>query len=96
MALLLAELALFPGGLIAWLVVGLVAGWLAGMVMQGGGYGVLGDIVMGLVGALVGGFLMGYFVQGAAGFWGSIFVAFIGAVVLIAIVRAVSGPRPVV
>ena len=93
MALLLAEIAMWPGGVIAWVVVGLIAGWLAGLVMKGGGYGVLGDIVVGLIGALVGGFLMGYFVQGVAGFWGSIFVAFIGACVLIAIVRAVAG-RP--
>jgi uncharacterized membrane protein YeaQ/YmgE (transglycosylase-associated protein family) len=95
-ALLFADIGLMPGGLIAWLVVGLVAGWLAGLVMKGGGYGVIGDIVVGLIGALVGGFLMGYFVHGDAGFWGSIVVAFIGAVVLIAIVRAVSGPRSAV
>jgi uncharacterized membrane protein YeaQ/YmgE (transglycosylase-associated protein family) len=93
---MLADIAMMPGGLIAWAVVGLIAGWLAGMVMKGGGYGVIGDIIVGLIGALVGGFLMGYFVQGPTGFWGSIFVAFIGACVLIAIVRAVSGTRPVV
>ena len=96
MALSLADLVLTPGSVIAWLVVGLVSGWLAGMVMKGGGYGVLGDIVVGLIGALVGGFLVGFFVQGAAQFWGSILVSFIGACVLIAIVRALSGPRTVV
>ena len=64
MALLLADIALIPGGLIAWIVVGLISGWLAGQVMKGGGYGMIGDIVVGLVGSLVGGFLMGYFVQG--------------------------------
>lgn len=90
-------LVLMPGSIIAWLVVGLVAGWLAGMVMKGGGYGVIGDIVVGLVGALVGGFLMSFFDAGATGFWGSIFVAFIGACVMIAIVRAVGGgPRRVI
>jgi uncharacterized membrane protein YeaQ/YmgE (transglycosylase-associated protein family) len=92
---LLAAIALWPGGIIAWLVVGLIAGWLAGMVMKGGGYGVLGDIVLGLIGSVVGGFLVSYFVQGDAGFWGSIVVSFIGAVILIAIVRAVSGRSPV-
>jgi len=96
MPVVLAEIALMPGGIIAWLVVGLIAGWLAGMVMKGGGYGVIGDIVVGLVGSLVGGFLVGYFVQGPAGFWGSIVVAFIGAVVMIAIVRAVTGTRTTV
>lgn len=44
-------------GIISWLVVGLIAGWLAGMVMKGGGYGVVGDIVLGIIGAIVGGFL---------------------------------------
>src|SRR6266849_2797634 len=46
-------------GIIAWLVVGLIAGWLAGMVMKGGGYGVVGDIIVGILGALLGGFLAG-------------------------------------
>jgi uncharacterized membrane protein YeaQ/YmgE (transglycosylase-associated protein family) len=93
MPVLLADIAMMPGGVIAWIVVGLIAGWLAGMVMKGGGYGILGDIVVGLVGSLVGGFVMGYFVQGDTGFWGSVVVAFIGAVILIAIVRAVRGAR---
>jgi uncharacterized membrane protein YeaQ/YmgE (transglycosylase-associated protein family) len=88
-----AEIALMPGGIIAWAVVGLLAGWLAGMVMKGGGYGVLGDILVGLIGAMIGGFVLSYFVQGTQGFWGSIFVAFIGACLCIAIVRAISGRR---
>jgi uncharacterized membrane protein YeaQ/YmgE (transglycosylase-associated protein family) len=92
MALLVAEIALAPGGFIAWLVVGLIAGFLAGSVMRGGGYGMIGDVVMGLIGALVGGFLTGFFVQGNAGFVGSIVVAFIGACLLIALVRAIN-PR---
>jgi uncharacterized membrane protein YeaQ/YmgE (transglycosylase-associated protein family) len=89
-------MTLDPGGIIAWLVVGLVAGWLAGMVMKGGGYGIVGDIVVGLVGALVGGFVFTLITGGGtAGFWGSIAVAFIGAVILIAIVRALPGRSPV-
>jgi uncharacterized membrane protein YeaQ/YmgE (transglycosylase-associated protein family) len=44
-------------GIISWLVVGFIAGWLAGMLMKGGGYGVLGDIVLGIIGAVVGGYL---------------------------------------
>ena len=43
-------------GILAWLVVGLIAGWLASMVMRGGGYGLIGDIIVGIVGALIGGF----------------------------------------
>ena len=84
---------LSPGGVIAWLVVGLIAGWLAGLMMKGSGYGILGDIVVGLIGSLVGGLILSFFVVGAAGFWGSILVAFIGACVLIFLVRAISGRR---
>jgi uncharacterized membrane protein YeaQ/YmgE (transglycosylase-associated protein family) len=82
---------LSPGGLIAWLVMGLVAGWLAGLFMQGSGYGMLGDMIIGLIGSFLGGLLVSLFVDGMAGFLGSIFVAFLGACVLIFLVRAVSG-----
>ncbi|MFL5240998.1 MAG: GlsB/YeaQ/YmgE family stress response membrane protein [Gemmataceae bacterium] len=90
--MLLAALELRPGGIIAWIVIGLIAGWLAGLAMRGGGFGIAGDIITGLIGALIGGFLMSFFVEGDAGFWGSIAVSFIGACVLIAIVRALA-PR---
>jgi uncharacterized membrane protein YeaQ/YmgE (transglycosylase-associated protein family) len=88
-----AELTLNPGGIIAWLVVGLVAGWCAGFVMKGAGYGIIGDIVVGLIGAVIGGFLYGRVVPGDAGFWGSVAVAFIGACILIVIVRFVALKR---
>jgi len=89
-------MVLDPGGIIAWIVVGLVAGWLAGVVMKGGGFGVVGDIVVGLIGALVGGFVFSLITGGgSAGFWGSILVAFVGAVILIAIIRALPGRSPV-
>jgi uncharacterized membrane protein YeaQ/YmgE (transglycosylase-associated protein family) len=82
-----------PGGLVAWLVVGAVAGWLAGQFMRGGGYGLVGDVVVGIVGALVGGVVLTLLgISGSAGLIGSIVVAFIGAVILIAVVRAVA-PR---
>ncbi len=84
--------------IIAWLVVGLIAGWLAGMVMKGGGYGVVGDIIVGILGALLGGFLAGVIFGGdfMSGInLVSIVVAFLGAVVLIAIVRALPGRSPV-
>ncbi len=89
----LADILQAPGGIIAWIVVGLLAGWMAGVVMRGGGYGILGDVLVGLVGSCIGGFLFSFFVDGVMGFWGSILVAFLGACVLIAIVRAVSGTR---
>ena len=83
-----------PGGLIAWLVVGLIAGWLAGQFMKGGGYGIVGDIVIGIVGAFVGGFIFSLLLPGSSvGLIGSIVVAFIGAVILIAIVRALTRGR---
>ena len=89
-------MALEPGGLIAWLIVGIIAGWLAGRVMKGGGYGLIGDLVMGIIGAFVGGFLASALGLGTSvGLIGSIVVAFIGACVLIAIVRALPGRSPV-
>ena len=85
-----------PGGIIAWLVVGAIAGWLAGQFMRGGGFGLVGDIVVGVLGAFIGGFLLTVLgIGGSAGFVGSIVVAFIGAVVLIALVRALPGRSPV-
>ena len=53
-------MSLEPGGILAWLIVGLVAVFLAGQVMKGGGYGILGDIIMGIIGAFVGGFLFSF------------------------------------
>ena len=84
-------MALEPGGIIAWLLVGLIAGWMTGKVMKGAGYGAFGDITLGIVGAFIGGIVMSLFgIQGEAGFVGSIVIAFIGAVILVAVVRAVS------
>ena len=74
-----------------WLLVGLIAGALASFVMRGGGYGIIGDIVVGLIGAVIGGFLASLLGISAGGIVGTIIIAFIGACVLIAILRAVSG-----
>jgi uncharacterized membrane protein YeaQ/YmgE (transglycosylase-associated protein family) len=82
-----------PLSILLWLVIGLIAGFLASRVMRGGGYGLVGDIVVGLIGALIGGFLASLLGFGSFGVLGSIIVAFIGACVLIAILRAVSGQR---
>jgi len=83
--------ALDPGGLLAWLVVGLIAGLLASSLMRGGGYGLIGDIVIGIVGAFIGGLLVDVLAPNASfGFWGTVLVALIGACILIAILRAVS------
>jgi uncharacterized membrane protein YeaQ/YmgE (transglycosylase-associated protein family) len=90
-----AAVVLSPGGIISWLVVGLIAGFLAGAVMKGSGYGIITDIIVGLIGSFLGGLLMSLFVEGSAGFWGSILVSFIGACLFIAIVRAIRGTRAV-
>jgi uncharacterized membrane protein YeaQ/YmgE (transglycosylase-associated protein family) len=89
----------FEMGILAWLVVGLIAGWLANMVMRGGRGNIVTDIIVGIIGAIVGGFLasqlfgVGNPVNGIN--IGSIVVAFLGAVVAIAIVRALPGRSPV-
>ena len=75
-------------GFLAWIVVGLIAGWLAGQVMKGGGYGVLVDIILGSLGGVLGGWLFGLMgVWPGGGMIGSIIVAFVGAVILVAISR---------
>jgi len=75
------------GGLIYWIVVGLIAGWLAGKVMKGGGYGVVVDIVLGILGGVVGVWVFGLLGLHAGGTLGQIVVAFVGAVILVWIVR---------
>lgn len=75
-------------GFLAWLFVGLVAGWLAGLVMKGGGYGLLVDLVLGVLGGLLGGWLFGMLgIWQGGGMIGSIIVAFVGAVILVGITR---------
>jgi uncharacterized membrane protein YeaQ/YmgE (transglycosylase-associated protein family) len=88
-----AEYTIEPLGILGWIVVGIVAGWLAGLVMKGGGYGIIGDLIVGLIGAVVGGFLFSLLGVGFGGILGSIFVAFVGACILIAIVRFLSRGR---
>ena len=77
------------GGLLYWLIVGLIAGWLAGVVMKGGGYGMVADIILGILGGVLGGWIFSNLGVGAGGgMIGGIIVAFIGAVILVAITRA--------
>ncbi len=77
-----------------WLIVGLIAGFLASVVMRGGGYGIVGDIIVGLVGALIGGFLANLVGLGGGGFIVTVIIAFIGACILIAILHFVSRSYP--
>lgn len=82
-------------GLLSWIVVGAIAGWLSGQVMKGRGFGLLGDIVVGVAGGLIGGFLAEalFKVPNAVNGFNltSILVAFLGAVVLIVVVRLFQG-----
>jgi len=76
------------GGLIWWIIVGLVAGWATGKIMKGSGYGALMDIVIGIAGAIVGGWVMGLLgFSGSGGMIYTILVAILGAVILTAVVR---------
>ena len=85
-------------GILSWIVLGLIAGFLAGQFMKGGGYGLVGDIVLGIVGALVGGFLastlLGLDVNGFNII--SILIAFVGACIVIAVARMLTKGRAAV
>ncbi len=91
--LVLGDINLTASTVVWWLVVGLIAGVLASFVMRGG-YGIVGDIVIGIVGAFLGGFLASLLGIGASGLVGTIIIAFIGACILIAILRLISRSYP--
>ena len=77
-------------GLIAWIVIGVVAGWLAGVLVKGGGFGLIGDIVVGIIGAFIGGWLAGVLhIHVGSGWVSSIITAAVGAILLLILLRAV-------
>jgi uncharacterized membrane protein YeaQ/YmgE (transglycosylase-associated protein family) len=84
-------------GILSWIIVGLIAGWLAGMVMKGGGFGLIGDIIVGVVGGLLGGWISTSLLHIGAGVnginLGSILIAFAGSVILLVIFRVFGGRR---
>ncbi|HLI03825.1 MAG TPA: GlsB/YeaQ/YmgE family stress response membrane protein [Terracidiphilus sp.] len=83
-------------GIIAWIVIGIIAGWLTGKIMKGSGFGFFMDMVVGLIGALIGGFLartIGLGGIGEHGLIASIVIAVIGAIILTWLVRLISGNR---
>jgi len=84
-------------GILSWIVVGLIAGWLAGELMRGSGFGLIGNIIVGIVGGLLGGFLATALFNVPDPLNGinitSIIIAFLGAVVLLAILRLLRGAR---
>jgi uncharacterized membrane protein YeaQ/YmgE (transglycosylase-associated protein family) len=69
--------------LIGFLIIGLIAGWLAGKIMRGGGFGLVGNLIVGVIGALIGGFTFGLLGLKAGGFVGSLVTATVGAVILL-------------
>jgi uncharacterized membrane protein YeaQ/YmgE (transglycosylase-associated protein family) len=85
------KVVLDPGNVLAWLVAGLLAGAIAGRITRGRGYGCIGDIILGLVGAFVGGIVVSPFLHGThqLHFIGTTVVALLGAVILILVLRLV-------
>jgi uncharacterized membrane protein YeaQ/YmgE (transglycosylase-associated protein family) len=80
--------------LLIFLLIGAIAGWLAGIVVRGGGFGLIGDIVVGVIGSFIGGWLFGLLhVARGSGFLGSVVGAFVGAVALLLILRLVRRGR---
>lgn len=75
--------------LFMFLVIGALAGWLAGNLMKGGGFGLLGNIVVGVIGALIGGWVFGLLGLSAGGFIGSLIMATVGAGILLFLVGLV-------
>lgn len=83
-------------GIIAWIIIGIIAGWITGKLMKGSGFGAIMDMIVGLVGALIGGFLSSRLGMGGVGDHGlmmSIVIAVIGAVILTLLVRLFTGSR---
>ena len=77
-------------GIIAWLIIGAIAGWLAGVLVKGGGFGLIVDIIVGIVSAFIGGWLAGVLHISLGGGWiGSIITAVIGAVILLFLIRLI-------
>lgn len=76
-------------GFILWIIIGAIAGWIAGQVMKGGGFGLLGNIGVGIVGSFIGGWLFDLLDISAGGFIGSVVAAVIGAMILLYVLRLV-------
>ncbi len=83
----------FSPSLIAWILIGLIAGWLAGKVTRGAGFGCLADVILGLIGALLGGWIFSKLGILGGGFLFSLAAATVGAVVLVAIARLFAGNK---
>ena len=76
-----------------FIIIGIAAGWIAGQVMKGSGYGLLGDLIIGAIGGLIGGYVFGLLGIKGGGLLGALITAVVGAILLIAVVRAIRGGR---
>ncbi|QRY50091.1 GlsB/YeaQ/YmgE family stress response membrane protein [Mycolicibacterium septicum] len=77
-------------GWIGYIIIGAIAGWIAGKIVEGGGQGILMNIVIGVIGALIGGFLLSFFLNtGGGGWWFTLFTAILGSVILLWLVGLV-------
>ena len=81
--MIFADLVLHPASVAVWIVVGLITGWLAAKMMENPSYGVIGDLLLGAIGAFIGGAMVGFFVEGTPAFWIAGLTALIGALVVI-------------
>ena len=98
MTIFAMEMMLHPGNIVAWIAVGLIAGWLANKVVKvvgGGGYGVVADLALGVIGALAGGVSYRLLGGSEAGFWGGLGLALLSAGILLAGVRVLALGRRV-
>ncbi len=82
-----------PHSLLGWIAVGLIAGWLSGKIVRGGGFGVLADLFLGLAGGVIGGWIFRQLGIYAYGFIGSLAAATVGALVLVTLGRLLAGGR---
>jgi uncharacterized membrane protein YeaQ/YmgE (transglycosylase-associated protein family) len=80
-------------GIFWWILIGLIAGWLAGTIARGRGFGCITDVILGLIGAVIGGWIFSRLGIVTFGFWGSLAAATVGAVLLVAVARIFAGGR---
>lgn len=88
------EVNYYQRGILGWILIGLIAGWLAGKISRGEGYGCIADIILGLVGSLLGGWIFTRLgILGSGGFLYSLAAATLGAVILVSVVHLIAGKR---
>jgi uncharacterized membrane protein YeaQ/YmgE (transglycosylase-associated protein family) len=94
-AFILLQTSVYVGvssrGWLAWIFIGLLAGWLAGHLTRGRGFGCVVNVILGLIGAVLGGWVFTKLGVVMLGFWGSLAAATVGAILLVAIARIFSG-----